>query len=145
MADAREMFPGQYLKSVDLKGRTVRVTIAGLTMEEVEKGKTLPVLHFVGKDRGLVLNKTNMNMLADYTGTFETNDWIGCGITLTVQKVPYQGKLVDGIRIVGASAPATAPARAVAMPRPVPAPAQTWDETGDAVEPAAVTDEDIPF
>ena len=58
-----EVFGGEHLKSADLQGRRVVVTIERVSMVKYEDGAK-PVLHFVGKDKGLVLNKTNANILA---------------------------------------------------------------------------------
>ena len=91
-------FPSDYLKAADLQGRAVKVTIGGLTHEEIGDSAK-PVLHFVGKDRGLVLNKTNANMIAEVLGSDETDDWEGKTITLYATKVDYQGRRVDAIRV----------------------------------------------
>ncbi len=118
-------FPSEYLKAADLQGRRVKVVISGLSHEEIGDG-VKAVLHFAGKDKGLVLNKTNANMIAEVLGSDETDDWQGATITLFPTKVEYQGKRVDAIR-VDDSQGAT-----VRVPKVIQA-----DPT--------ITDEDIPF
>src|SRR5688572_18882559 len=91
-------FPSDYLKAADLAGRSVRVTIESVTTEKVGNDQKA-ILHFVGKDKGLVLNKTNANRIVEATGSDETDDWEGWSITLYSCKVDYQGKRVDAIRV----------------------------------------------
>lgn len=91
-------FPSTYLKAADLQGRRVSVTIAGVRMEDIG-GEHKPILSFVGKDKGLVLNKTNANMIAEITGSEETDEWEGQAIVLYPTKTDFQGKRVDAIRV----------------------------------------------
>lgn len=132
MSDA---FPSSYLKAADLNGKAVRVVIESVSMEKLGDDHKA-VLHFVGKDKGLVLNKTNANRIVEAVGSDETDDWEGWSITLYACKVDYQGKRVDAIRVddrPGSSKPPTNRARpAVAEP----------DEFVDAPE---ITEDDIPF
>ena len=93
-----EAFPGNFLKAADLQGKRVTVTIAKVVLEDIGD-ETKPVLHFVGKEKGLVLNKTNANMIAEITGTDEMDDWAGAAIVLYPTKVDFQGKRVDATRI----------------------------------------------
>ena len=60
-------FPGAYLKAADLQGRAVRVQIQDCVMEHLDDGDK-PLLTFAGKDRGLILNKTNGGILAAALG-----------------------------------------------------------------------------
>jgi hypothetical protein len=113
-------FPSSYLKAADLQGRRVAVTIDKVVMEDIG-GEHKPVVKFQGKDRGIVLNKTNAAMIAEIANSDETDDWKGVKVTLYPTKTDFQGKRVDCIRVDYATAPAP--------PKPV--------------EP--VTDEEIPF
>ena len=63
-----ELFPSTYLKAIDLDGAPLRVTIEKLALENVSRedpNEFKPVLHFVGIDRGLVLNITNGKSIAE--------------------------------------------------------------------------------
>src|SRR5512139_3859694 len=91
-------FPGQYLKAADLQGKRVRVVIDRVEMEDIG-GETKPVLHFQGKNRGVVLNKTNANAIWGINGSDDTDDWGGTEIVLFPSKTDFQGKRVDCIRI----------------------------------------------
>lgn len=118
-----EAFPGSYLKAADLQGRRVLVTISHVTLEDIgDEHKA--VLYFVGKEKGVVLNKTNANMIQEITGSDETDLWKGTQIVLYVAKVDFQGRRVDGIRV-----DRPVPGQPVAPPPP----------------PVPVTSDDIPF
>ena len=106
-------FPGQYIKAADLQGKRVQVVIDRVEMEDIG-GETKPVLHFRGKERGLVLNKTNANAVWGITGTDETDDWGGVTVVLYPSKTDFQGKRVDCIRID----PPAQPVKRVAPPPP---------------------------
>ena len=97
--DINAMFPSKYLKAHDLKGRSVKCIIDKVEAEEVNQGEEpLPVLYFRGKDKGVVLNKTNANMIASVHGT-ETDTWPGAEVILYADKTTFAGRIVDCIRI----------------------------------------------
>ena len=91
-----EEFPSQYLKAADLGGREIRVTMGRVEREEIGTDKKL-VLYFKGKDKGMVLNKTNANTIGDHYGD-DTDDWYDQPLILFAIKTEYQGKPVDGLR-----------------------------------------------
>jgi hypothetical protein len=93
-----DVFPSSYLKAADIKGQEPIVTIASVVMEELQDGKK-PVAHFVGKEKGLVLNRTNWGMLEHLYGD-ESDDWAGCKIQLfTAMTTDQHGKPVLGLRV----------------------------------------------
>jgi hypothetical protein len=61
-------------------------------------GEPKPVLHFEGKDKGMVLNKTNANKIAEIFGD-DTDSWAGGQIVYTKQWFPFQGNTVPAIRV----------------------------------------------
>jgi len=104
-------FPSSYLKAADLQGRRVTVAIDKVVMEDIG-GEHKPVVKFQGKDRGIVLNKTNAAMIAEIAGSEETDDWHGVKVTLYPTKTDFQGKRVDCIRVdypTNGAAPKRAP------------------------------------
>lgn len=116
-------FPGTYLKAGDLQGRRVTVTMSHVNIEELG-GEHKPVLYFEGKERGLVLNKTNANIIAELHGP-ETDDWVGHKITIYPARVEFQGKIVDAIRVdLNAAAAASQAPLAAQRPTAQAAPAQ---------------------
>lgn len=89
-------FPSQYIKASDLQGREIRVTMARVDREKIGTDTKL-VLYFKGKDKGLVLNKTNANTIGDAYGD-DTDDWYDQPLILFSVKTDYQGKVVDATR-----------------------------------------------
>lgn len=111
-----QAFPSNYLRAADLDGREPTLTIAEVITENIGDERKL-VVKFVGKDKGLVLNKTNANSIAEITGAEDTDDWTGHKVKLFTAKVEYQGKRVPAIRI---DAPAGKPSRVVEEPVEAP-------------------------
>jgi hypothetical protein len=81
------------------------------------------VLYFVERPKGLVLNKTNLGLIAGMFGP-ETVAWNGQAVQLYTELVNYQGRMVPGIRIRAAQQPPPAPPTAQPQPAPGPAPTQ---------------------
>ena len=104
-----EAFPSNYLKVDDLQNKKVQVTINSVSMEEVGDANK-PVVYFKGKEKGLVLNKTNAVMIGEITGTEEMDNWVGHQIILFPARVDFQGKRVPAIRIEAPPNGKTAPA-----------------------------------
>lgn len=130
-------FPSQYLKAADLQGKKVTVTMSHVDMEDIG-GDLKPILYFIGKDKGLVLNKTNSNTIAMMHG-YETDEWSGKSITLVEAMVDFQGRTVAAIRVY-AQRPPSAPA-AAATPKPRPSTAKAPPPPADDV----VIDDEVPF
>jgi hypothetical protein len=86
------------LKASDLQGRQVRVQIASCALEELGDDEVKPVLRFVGKEAGLVLNVTNAGTIAAALGD-ETEGWIGRQLLLYVSETDLRGKRVPCIRV----------------------------------------------
>jgi hypothetical protein len=92
-----EKFQSNFLKADDLQGRKVHAIIASIGEEEFGGEKHL-IVYFRGKQKALVLNKTNASYLAN-TVSDETDDWPGHEVVLYPTKVSFQGKMVDAIRV----------------------------------------------
>lgn len=95
--DINSAFATKYLKASDLQGRDVTVKMGRVEQEKVGDDMKL-ILYFQGKEKGMVLNKTNANAIADVYGG-ETEDWYGKPIMLFEQMVDFQGKRVPGLRV----------------------------------------------
>ncbi len=92
----------QWLKAEDLQGAKPIVTIESAEVKEnTYNGETKSqiVLTFRGKDKCLGLNFTNASRIAELTGTENFDDWVGVSLKLFVEKVKFQDKMVDAIRI----------------------------------------------
>jgi hypothetical protein len=92
-------FPSKYLKAADLNGSQPTLKIESVVKEEV--GRELQkkmVCYFEGRQKGLVLNKTNSNVLAFKFGD-DTEEWIGKSVELYSEPVTFQGRTTDGLRV----------------------------------------------
>ena len=122
MPNINNIFPSKYLKAADFTSGPQNAVMGSLAMEVLTEGHDAqPVLYFHGQTKGLVLNKTNANMIAHTLGP-ETDAWMGKTLQLYVEPVSFQGRIVDAIRVRMAPEVA-APQAAPAVPSP-PAPRQ---------------------
>jgi arabinogalactan endo-1,4-beta-galactosidase len=97
--DIESAFPSKYLKAADLQGRTPTVTISHVATEEVGRDKDRrPVLYFQGKEKGVVLNKTNATNISMGYGR-DTDAWVGKPVVLFTAMVDFQGQTGPAIRI----------------------------------------------
>lgn len=98
-----ETFKSKYMKSEDVERNGEMRVITAVSLEDTagngQARDFKPVLYFNGYDVGLVLNKVNGMVTAALYGD-ETDDWIGKPFSMRLEKVMYNGKLVDGIRVM---------------------------------------------
>lgn len=100
--DFDTLFPGKFVKAIELKGRDQTVTIATVHGEELEgdKGKEFKCLiSFVGKQKKWVVNKTNGLCLRAMFGR-DASKWIGKRVTLYPAKIDF-GDSDIAIRVRG--------------------------------------------
>jgi len=95
--DLNALYPSNYLKASDLQGREVTVTIDRVVVEKLGQDDK-PIMYFQGKQKGVVLNKTNATNIGSVYGS-ETTAWTGKKVTLFPAWVDFQGKSVQAIRI----------------------------------------------
>jgi hypothetical protein len=136
-----EAYPSNFLKATDLQGKEPTVIISHVKKEEVGDGEK-PVIYFSGKEKGIVLNKTNATNIADIYGP-ETDAWSGKAVTLFTTWVDFNGRSVEAIRIRrpspnGSHAAPANPAPQAAPTAPAPAPSQESENP-------APTGDDFPF
>ncbi len=93
-----QMYPSKWLKAGDLQGQTIPVIISRVMMEDVGDEAGKPVAYFQGKEKGLVLNKTNAMSIGLVHGQ-ETDGWVGKTIELFPAVVMFQGQNVPCIRV----------------------------------------------
>jgi len=134
-----EAYPSKYLKAEDLQGREVNVQIDHVRMEKVGNDDK-PALYFRGKQKGIVLNKTNAKNIATAYGA-DTNNWPGQPVTLFPAWVDYQGNSVQAIRVRPSMAGGMAQGgQQQRQPQNPPQPPQQNNGNG-----SADLDDDIPF
>ncbi len=120
----KKMYASNYLSAADIEDENLTLTVEEVREEEVGQQRDLrPVVYFKEVDKGLVLNKTNMNTICDVLKSDESNDWVGQRITLYTAEIEFQGRMVEGIRVKlrapkAASAGQQVPAQTVRGQRP---------------------------
>jgi hypothetical protein len=134
-----DAYPGSYLKAADLQGRAPRVTIADCRMEHFDD-ESKPLLLFVGKERGLILNKTTAGILVARLGD-DTDAWLWRVVELYPDRVMFQGRMVDAIRVRMPAVHQTPPP--AAPPAQNPAHAASFQAQAPAAAPPF--NDDIPF
>jgi hypothetical protein len=117
------LFPSKYLCAADLRGKDATVTIERIAprdelMRQGGQKEYKPVVYFKGKEKSLVLNKTNAKTIAKLYGN-EVTAWIGQAIVIYPTRAQFGKEDVDAIRV-----------------RPYPPKAQNAAEPG----PARVSD-----
>jgi len=105
MAHYDAAFPSKYLKAGDLGESGAVVTISRMAVEPVGQNKEIkPVLYFAGKEKGMVLNKTNAKKIASLVGSADMDDWTGKTIRLYASETEFNGDTVECIRVKAAGA-----------------------------------------
>jgi hypothetical protein len=123
-------YGGTYLKADDIpSGQDLPVEIAKVSVEQLDDGDKLAV-HFAGKQKAMVLNKTNGGVLCDAFGD-DADTWIGKAITLYRDRTMFGGKMVDCLRLRVTAPPIP--------PQPTSAPVEALAEV-----PVSAS-EDTPF
>ena len=88
----------KWIKAQDLpQGKEVPVVISGFEIVELDNRKKV-ALQFQGKDKGLVLNKTNAGAISSAFGG-DCTTWAGKTIFLHSTKVDFSGQMVDAVRV----------------------------------------------
>lgn len=123
--DISTAYPGKFLKSADLKGKSHRLTISHCQMEDMGGGdEQKPVIYFEGKNQGFVLNKTNSRIVWNMHGK-HTEEWCGKEIEIYVGRTSMNGRPCDGIMV----------REEASQQQPPPAAPDVGDDS----------DEDVPF
>jgi hypothetical protein len=100
-----DSFPSRFLKARDLDGHAPIVVIRGVESQAMRfeggggKETKKLVVFFVGKDKGLVLNKTNALAIAKLLGSENTEDWRGRPIRLYGTTTKFGNDTVDCVRV----------------------------------------------
>jgi hypothetical protein len=83
MPNLNDIFPSRFLKAHELQGGSPTVTIARVELEVMGRTRERKaVAYFVGKKKGLLLNKTNAQAIAKIAGSEATEQWIGVRVRL---------------------------------------------------------------
>ena len=93
-----DAFPSEFLKAADIGQSQVKVLISHIELREMTDGENKPVVFFQNKKKGVVLNVTNANAIAQYYGD-DMDLWTGKWIVLFTMMVSFQGRMQPGIRV----------------------------------------------
>lgn len=145
MANIKDMLPSNYLKQADFDQDYI-VTVRKLENKNIAmEGKPIEMkwlAHFNEFDKPMVLNSTNIQLMAKACGSDDTDDWIGKEIIVyTDPNVSFGGELVGGLRIKKAQVAAPAKPKAVARSAPASAAPKSASESFAAQD----IPDDIPF
>lgn len=122
------------LKAADLQGREFSLVIATASPRNFDDGAKI-VLEFQNAEKKLICNWTNAQTIAEMFGD-EIEGWVGRQVVLYPTKVPFQGKMVDAIRVKGPSVDSQAPVQNAEHPNAPPT-----DSRNDPLEP----NDEVPF
>lgn len=140
MPNINDLFPSNYLKASDLGTAQPIVTIARVEHEAVGRDREMKaVIYFNGKEKGVVLNKTNAKKITELVGSPETDEWTGFRIRLFATTTEFGGETVECIRVKAVKDSKSKPA-GKSKPAPKPAP-----PVEAAAETDELTDDEIPF
>ena len=95
--NVHKMYSYNYMKSDDLNGQALCLSITECLAEKAEGDERL-VLAFFEVPSLMILDKINVNTLADLYGP-ETSEWIGKTIRLAPSTTSFLGETVKYIRI----------------------------------------------
>ena len=135
---------GSFLKTEDLQGKAIRAVIESIAIEEMKtdegKEKKL-VARFHGKEKGLILNRTNCEAIEQITGEEDYDNWVGHQIVLFPTTTKFGNKTVPCLRVRAPQAVAPVPKSAAVKPKPVPVETVPADEVFETED----DDSEIPF
>lgn len=99
----KPLIPSKYLEAADLNGKRVTVVIERINprmelQSPTGKKDMRPVFFLRGKQKGWVLNKTNLNRIAEVYGS-KADAWIGKPVVLYSERVESFGSMVPAVRV----------------------------------------------
>ena len=100
----RKLMNPEYLGAYSLEdGKDIVLTIDYIKVETVTgtdgKKEDLPVCHWKEPEKSMILNATNMKMIAKVLGSNFVEDWSGRKVQIGTEKVRAFGDVVDALRI----------------------------------------------
>ena len=139
-----DLYPSKYLKSDDIGNQRITLQVGAIKLEEVAAGEPAkPIMYFNGKEKGVVLNKTNALLCAHCWGN-DTDTWTGQWLDLFVEPKMFQGKVVNGLSVAPKLANSNSGAQQPETPNAAPAAPQA-PEPAAAVHGQVDPIDDIPF
>lgn len=98
----KALIPSKYLEAIDLQGKRIPVTIESIGHVKLKRDNnqedTKPLFMLRGKEKGWVLNSTNLESIAEVYG-HEADTWIGKTVVIYGTKVRAFGETKLAIRV----------------------------------------------
>jgi len=100
----KPLIPSKYLEAADLQGKRVAVVIEAIKSAKMpardsgEADEVKPLFVLEGKEKGWVLNTTNLELIAEVYG-WEAEKWIGKPVVIYATKVKAFGEWYQAIRV----------------------------------------------
>lgn len=98
MVNINSAYPTKFLSASDIGEQPRLGTVKTVTFEKMSDNETKLCVWLNEYDKGLILNKTNANNIADFLGP-ETDAWMGHQIVMVTTMVDFQGRSVEAIRV----------------------------------------------
>ena len=99
-----DFFRSRFFRAKDVK-QPITLTLRDVTRDAFGEEKRIkPVLWFEEDTRGFVVNVTNWRTLSRAYGD-DTDLWLTQPLTLLVEQVSFQGRVLDSIRVQHSHAP----------------------------------------
>jgi hypothetical protein len=100
----KKMVNTNYIGAHDLApGQELPITIESISHEQVKnmdgKDEQCVVMRIKGAKKPMILNKTNMKIIAKLLGTPYIEEWIGHKIIIYVAKVRAFGEMTEALRV----------------------------------------------
>ena len=94
-----DFYPSEFFKAADVEPGPIDLTAKMIVQKPMKDGRLKPVLYFDEDKRGLILNKTNANMLKLLTRSNNPADVTGLIVQLFAASSAYQGQPCNAVRI----------------------------------------------
>lgn len=145
MTTWKQLIPSNFLKQDDIgAGKLVRLArIEQMDVGQEGSPEFKPCAHFAELDKPLVLNSTNLQLMARIAGSDHIEDWMGRYFVLYVDpNVSYAGRLVGGIRVrapkPGAALPVAPPQQPAHRPAAAAAYPPALSLPADQAQPGSI-------
>ena len=102
MPDYSDRFGGRFLSAEHCDESFTGVVERVDDVEMKEDGgntKRRPVLYLEGSERGIVLNATRYNFLAELCRSKDTDNWVGVEVGVRKGKTNFAGKKIDCVEL----------------------------------------------
>jgi hypothetical protein len=98
MPDYSDSFGGRFYKAADID-KPFTATVASVEKVEMRDGKKKPVMYFTNSDKGVVLNASRYEFMAQRCKSKNTDMWVGAEVTVDKGRTSFGGSMVDTVEL----------------------------------------------